>query len=443
MELVNYARRANVRKWLLAAAVIILCCIPFFRSYDLRDRPLREDEIYWIGQAYYFHLAFQERDLSNPDWQLLPARENPALGKFVIGLGLRLDGLSVTKPDWLGVFYIIAKDRPNAWGEARDQQERQAVVDRMEPATRELAMNQNRFEYPVEYATTARAIMLVFGAISVAGVFVLASLYMNLAAAFLAALLFALHPAVVSAYTEVGVDILAIAFSLHAVICFTLIERSVWQRTSHPKLCRSLLCIGGGLSLAFAVGSKINAVVIGFLGATMCLFFLISFLRHKSGDPKNSLATMIVLLVISLAVFVGSNPGNYPNPANGIRALYADSQRSLEVQKGIPAVRHPLSSWGEHLQAVTNLTAFNPVIFLLIVGAFVFQIVTVRKSENPFPIIALWWLIAVVALTAWIPFARARYALPVIAPSVILVCGAAERLFQSVSAKIATRGKIS
>jgi hypothetical protein len=255
--------------------------------------------------------------------------------------------------------------------------------------------------------------------------------------------LFALHPAVVSAYTEVGVDILAIAFSLAAVICFALIERRVWKKTSHPKLYRSLLCIGGGLSLAFAVGSKINALVIGFLGATICLLFLISFLRHKSGESKDCLKTMIVLLVISLTVFVGSNPANYPNPAKGIRSLYSDSQRSLEVQKGIPAVRHPLRSWNEQLRAVADLTAFNPVIFFLVVGAFIFQIAAVRKPGNPFPLIAFWWLIAVVAVTAWIPFARARYALPVIAPSVILVCGAAERLFQIVAAKIATRGKIS
>ena len=443
MELMNQPGRAFVRKWLLAVAVIIPCCIPFFRSYELRDRPLGEDEIYWIGQAYYFHLAFEERNWSHPDWQLLPARENPALGKYVIGLGLRLDGLSVTKPDWLGVFYTIAKNRPNAWGEVRDQQERQAVVDRMEPVTRELAVNQNRFDYPVEYATAARAIMVVFGAISVAGVFVLASLYMDFVWAFLASLLFALHPVVVSAYTEVGVDILAIAFSLLAVICFVLIERGVWRKSQRPGLCLNLLCIGGGLSLAFAVGSKINAIVVGFLGAAMCLLFVVSFLRQKSDESKSSLKTMIVLLVISLAVFVGSNPVDYPNPAKGIRALYADSQRSLEVQKGIPAVRHPLRSWKEHLRAVADLTAFNPIIFSLIVGAFVFEIVAAFKSGKPFPVIALWWLIALVAVTAWIPFARSRYALPVIAPSVILVCGVVERLIQIVASKIATRGKIS
>jgi hypothetical protein len=142
-------------------------------------------------------------------------------------------------------------------------------------------------------------------------------------------------------------------------------------------------------------------------------------------------------------VFVGSNPADYPNPVKGIRALYADQQRSLEVQKSIPAIRHPLRSWNEQLQAVTDLTAFNPLIFLLIAGAFVFQIVAVCKSGKPFPVIALWWLIAVVAVTAWIPFARPRYALPVIAPSVILVCDAVERLFQMGASMMATRRKIS
>ena len=39
------------------------------------------------------------------------------------------------------------------------------------------------------------------------------------------------------------------------------------------------------------------------------------------------------------------------------------------------------------------------------------------------------WVIALVAVTAWLPFARPRYALPVITPSLILVAGAGDRLF--------------
>ena len=414
----------------MLGAVIALCSIPFFRSYERRDRPLGEDEIYWVGQAYYFHLAFEQRDWTHPDWQLLPARENPVLGKYVIGVGLQLAGLSVTRPDWLGIFYIIAKDRPNAWGDDHDRAERQAVVDRMAPATRELALAQGQFEHPIEYATAARAVMLLFGVLAVVLVFVLTALYTEPLVAFLAAVVFALHPAVVAAYTEVGVDILAIAFSLLAVVHFVLIERGAWRQSTRPRLFRALLCTSGGLCLAFAVGSKMNAAVVGILGALVCLFFIAKSLRQHVQEAKESAAAMACLLIISLSVFVGLNPGNYPNPIKGVWSAYADQQRSLEVQKGIPAKRHPLRSGIERIRAIADLTAFHPAVFALIVGAFILQVVAATRAGQPLPVIALWWLIAFVVIAAWLPFARPRYALPVIAPSVVLVAGAGDRLLR-------------
>ena len=409
------------RKWLFVAALLILCAIPFFRSYDHRAEPLDEDEIYWVGQSYYFHLAFESRDWTHPDWQLLPARENPVLGKYVIGAGLRLAGLSVTRPDWLGIFYIIAKDRPNAWGNTRDQAERQAVLDRMETATRDRAITQGQFEHPPAFITASRAIMLLFGMLATVLVFALTAFYTKPPAAFLAAAAFALHPAVVTAYSEVGVDILAIAFSLLAVLHFALIERGIWRRTAHPALTRALLCAGCALSLAFAVGSKMNAVVIGFLGAALLLILAAKFLRHRIAEAGESAAVLLGALVLSLIVFIAANPGNYPNPVRGVRANYADQQRSLEVQKGIPAKRKPLRTAGERLHAIATLTAFHPAAFALVVAAVVFQIATVRRAGQPLPLLALWWLIAFAMVTVWLPFARPRYALPVIAPAVILL----------------------
>jgi type IV secretory pathway TrbD component len=144
--------------------------------------------------------------------------------------------LMVGNPDWLGVFYIIAKDRPNAWGNAHDHAERQAVVDRMDPATRERAWVHGQFESPIEYTTAARAVMLLFGMLAVVLVFVLSALYTGRLIAFVAAVLFALHPAVSEAYTTVGVDVLVLAFSLLAVVHFVLIERCVWRRSARPSL---------------------------------------------------------------------------------------------------------------------------------------------------------------------------------------------------------------
>lgn len=422
------SRAAFVRKWLMVGAVIALCSIPFIRSYQIRNRPLDEDEIYWVGQAYYFHLAFERWDWTHPDWQLLPARENPVLGKYIIGLGLRLNGLSVTTPDWLGIFYIIAKDRPNAWGDVQDRAERQAVLDRMTPAKRELALVQGQFEHPIEYATTARAVMLLSGVLAILLVFALTALYTKPLTAFLVAVVFALHPAVVAAYTEVGVDILAIVFSLLAVVHFALIERCVWRRSARPGWCRAWVCAVGGLSVAFAVGSKMNAVVVGLLGALLCLLFIAKFLRHRVHEAKESAAIMLCLLIISLTVFVSSNPGNYPNPVKGVRSVLVDQQRSLEVQKGIPAKRHPLRSASERLLAMADLTALHPAIFGLVLGAFFFHVIAARRAGQPLPLFAIWWLIACVAVTAWLPFARPRYVLPVIVPSVILLASAVDRL---------------
>ena len=60
---------------------------------------------------------------------------------------------------------------------------------------------------------------------------------------------------------------------------------------------------------------------------------------------------MLCLLLIASAIFFGLEPGNYPNPVKGVWSAYADQQRSLEVQKGIPAKRHPLRSTSERVRA--------------------------------------------------------------------------------------------
>ena len=412
-------------KTLLLLGVLALCAIPFFRSYENRARPLDEDEIYWVGQAYYFHLAFECGDWTHPDWQLLPARENPVLGKYVIGTGLRLAGLQVTNADWLGIFYIIAKDRPNAWGDAHDQAERQAVLGRMTPAVRERALTSGEFETPPAYAASARGIMLLFGMAASLLVFALAALYTKPLAAFLAAAAFALHPAMVTAYTEVGVDILALAFSLLAVLYFALIERRVWHRSTRPALTRTLLIAGGGLALAFAVGSKMNAVITGFTGAVLLLVLAGKYFRTRATTAKDSALALFAVLALSLVVFVAANPGNYPNPVRGVRANIADQQRSLEVQKGIPAKHKPLRSASERLRAIATLTAFHPAAFALVVAAVAWAIFASRRAGGTLPLVAIWWLIAFVMVTAWLPFARPRYALPVIAPSVILLASAA------------------
>ena len=95
------------------------------------NAPLQEDEVYWIGSAYCYHLA-SEGEWSHEDWQLLPARENPALGKYVIGATLALCGREIDSPDLLGSFYLIFAGMPGAWGEGEAFEKRTAVANRVD-----------------------------------------------------------------------------------------------------------------------------------------------------------------------------------------------------------------------------------------------------------------------------------------------------------------------
>jgi hypothetical protein len=414
----DISRISQFGKWWLVVAVVALCAIPFFRSYELRERPIEEDEIYWIGQTYYYHLAFESCTWSDPDWQLLPARENPVLGKYLLGLGLKLNGLSVTNLDWLGVYYHIGR---KSWGEGHDREERQAVMDRMQASVRDAAVNEDRFEYPPAYLICSRSIMAVFGVLSVVTVFFLTSLYTSRIAAFLAAVLFSLHPAVVAAYTEVGVDILAIAFSSLTVLHFVLIQRAVWRGCARPRLWRALICGTGGLSLALAVGSKLNAAVVGFLGTWLCLAAAVTFVRRRSETAKEQFVALATVLLLAFFLFVVSNPLDYPNPVRGLWAAYVDQQHSLELQKARLPIPPPPQNWGERFHALAILTAFDPVGFALIAGIFALQVVlAIRQRVSP-SIVDFWWLIAVVLVSLWLPFVRVRYVLPVVAPSIILV----------------------
>ncbi|MHC5540680.1 hypothetical protein ACYOEI_20875, partial [Singulisphaera rosea] len=87
------------------------------------ERP-HVDEVYWIGSAYYFDLAVLRGELDHPDWRLLPARENPPIGKYLIGAVLYAGGIRVETLDALGSYYLTFWD----WGKGEDRAKRQAVV---------------------------------------------------------------------------------------------------------------------------------------------------------------------------------------------------------------------------------------------------------------------------------------------------------------------------
>lgn len=412
----NDVSEQNRRSRRSLAGIVAVCCIPFILAFNQRDRTIEIDEIYWIGQAYYFHLAFEKRDWSHSDWQLVPAHQNPVVGKYVIGSGLRMNGLSVTDTDWLGVYFYITR---KAWGEGSDREGRRELVERMRPEARERLITNEEFEFPPEYLLVARTVMLFFGVTAVALVFFLGSTYMKPGAALCVAAVFALHPAVGEAYTNVGVDILACVFSLAAVIHYRMIETRSWTRLPNSSVWIPLIVLSGALCLACAVGSKLNAALVGFVGVWFsCATFLRSRTQLTDDGAKPALMTAL-MLAMSAIVFVLVNPVTLNDPISGLRNAIQVPQTDLALQKQV--LPDPLTNFGAKLVAVAGLSAAHPLLFLFVIAAFAFHVRDRLLTKQPWTIVAVWWLITLIGILMWIPFARHRYLVPLIPPSLILL----------------------
>lgn len=413
------------------AAVFVLCLIPFLRASRSIQREPGLDEIHWIGQSYYFHLAFEKGEWSHPDWRLIPATQNPVIGKYIIGLGLHLNGQSITNLDWLGVYYQVVK---RGWGEGRDRELREELMTHVSPAVREAAEH-DQFNYSPQVLTTARAVMMLFGILSTVLMFVLCTQIMGRIPAFLAALIFALHPVIAVADTNVGVDILAIFFSLLAFLHFLLIQRRVWADHQHEGWIRTLVVAAGGASVGLAVGAKPNAMIIVVFGGVLAAAYLAAFVLDRTKALREQFLAMTLLLVVALVLFVVSNPVNFPNVVSGVKAGFVDAQRAVVLEQAV--LPDPLTRWGQKLYALATMTSGHPVVFLLIIVAAGAQLTELRSWKERLPIAALWWSVAVTMVAVWLPFARPRYVLPVIAPSIIVLCLGIDRLEKKYRARIA------
>src|SRR5687768_1535066 len=94
---------SRARFWVAVAWSAVLLVLVVGQAAWTAGAPAHTDEIYWTGSAYYLDLILRG-ETRHPDWQLLPARENPPIGKYLIGAALKAGGTSVETPDLLGEF---------------------------------------------------------------------------------------------------------------------------------------------------------------------------------------------------------------------------------------------------------------------------------------------------------------------------------------------------
>jgi hypothetical protein len=399
------------------------------------------DEVYWVGSSYYYHLAVHERDWHHPHWTLYAALENPPLAKYAIGATLAATGQRVATIDPLSyaIDYWIRRDPRLAGITETDRQGRARVVQAGDAAAlRELHRTQR---VPV----TPRMVMTVRTAM--AGLTVLASLGLlafGLGAGaplggLLAAIALLVHPVVVESCGQVAADAPALAATTLAALAGLVWYRhfSTGPATGARELGWSVV---SGVAVALACAAKMNSLVMLALMGLATLAVTASSLRRRDFRGAGwSAVNGLVIAATAVLLFVLINPAIVMHPREGIRAVFGLWSAAEEVQAVV--LGGYLADVPERANAVMALLYGGWWGFggFVAIGAGWF----VRRPRDPAARFALgWWLVALASVMAWLPFARVRYLMPVLTPSLVIAAWALADLAERAAGwATARRGK--
>jgi hypothetical protein len=416
-----FHRRAAVRRgavWFLAWLAATLGSVTYFVEH--RTTPVDPDEIYWIGSAYYYHLAFERGEWNHPDWKLMSARENPPVSKYVMGLGLAMAGQHIVDREMLGCFVLMFKD-PRKWGEGAYYERRMADIGNMTAERCARPLGGPGVTNKPALLLYARRVMLVATILASLVILVLGASVANPATGLIASQLFLLHPITIFTYNHAMADAAALLFSAIAALATWRFLQRLTEAAPVTLRDGTALTLFSGTALALASGAKMNSLIIVMVFGLAVVGVATMALRQ--GDrPRavHALAYGVATAVVAFGLFVLINPAILADFTGSLRAVFAEQRVGLEfTMRAMPELR--LQGLDDKFGAVSHV-AFGPMTFTL--GA-VICLVPALRSRRPGPwLIAVWWIVAVVVVTAWIPIAWGRYVLPVVAPSALLLAHA-------------------
>jgi hypothetical protein len=427
------------------------------------------DELYWIGSTYYFHLAWSEPDWTHSDWQLLPARENPPFGKYMMGAWLAFHGKPVTDINLLGTYFTHFRlTLPLMQGDGETVEKRLRVESRMDPKVIERITNAHgRVTLDPEQLILGRNLSLLLGILATVGVFLMGYGTRGAFTGFVSAYLFGHHPIFEEVYKRAMIDVIAITFSIYAMICFVyLITRLA--RPVRSRRDRWIDAFLGGLNailVAMACGSKMNSLVVVGVILLITMFCVVEtwtgygarifkafadvgrdskLVRLLTGDPSSrpervldqdvssgqhpvdfrEICVRVVvwaggILTAALLIFVAFNPTVLQDPIGGLNALFEEHRITGELQaKYVGAkLNTPVERW----RVVFDRLIWDPVWNVIIFAAVVWHSLRGIRQRDASCMILVWWTVSLVMILAWIPFAWSRYFLPLIPPTALLL----------------------
>jgi len=422
------ASRRRMLPWFLGWLAVTAGVLAF--QARPAQTPLDVDEFYWIGSTYYHHLAFERGEWRHPDWRLLPARENPPVAKYVLGLGLSLGGQPIATPDLLGTFYLIFQHTPHAWGEGEAYAKRNAVVERMRPELRERLRSGAQLQLDTRLLFAGRRTILACMVVTSLLVFLLGARLVHPLAGLLASALLGMHPTAVQSYNLAHSDIVALLFSTAAAWATFAFVKRIRDPDVPTGTALFLRAAGTGLLLALACGAKMNALVVFALAGAAVAIALFQRWRRDARGFGPAVAAGATVAATALAGFIALNPAITGDPIGGLAATVTEHRATELIQARF--MRDHLITLPAKFAAVGQLTA-KSTLALAVVAAAAFGLV-LRSRHDGLRFLALWFLIGLLAVTLWIPFPIGRYVLPLVLPGVLLLGGlagaGAERLWR-------------
>jgi hypothetical protein len=396
-----------------ALVVVVLVAGSMFRG-GIR---MHQDEPAWIGSAYYFDLlARGEPD--HPDWRLLPARESPFVGKFLFGVALRAAGHPVQSFDPLAAWHEAWRLPSGAGGGSLARAERLAVSRRLSADAR-LAIRRNRFRYvQPSQLVAARLVAASFGIACAVAVAALGLRCRGPATGLVAGIAFALHGLAIDGYTHAMFDVIALAFSALAMLALIALVGPAWGDPGGPRRTLAMGLITGVL-LALAVGTKMNAMIVVLVAASLAVVVLARAARTGDRRGPGVARSLGLSLVVGLLAFITINPTLHGDLAGGLRDLFAMPARTTRVQASF--LPDHLTTLGAKFRAVSTLVCGHPGGLIALTLVTLWPTWEGLRRFSPRSVLVLWWWTALGAVLAWIPFPWPRYALPLLPPAALLL----------------------
>ena len=396
--------------------VVVIVALLQFLPY-IGAEPFHGDESIWIrSSATYFGLVL-EGDLDAEEWWNWEGRDQPPVGRYLIGAGIFLTGHG----DRLGELAALPDydfEQGPQWN--RDH----GTVP------------------PRDILLSLRRVMVVFGVLCCLTLYATGYLAFGPGTGLLAGVLLAFSPAAQACCRRSMTDAPLMLFMLLALLFTVGLARESLRGRPWRATIMSILA---GLAVGLATATKYNGALSGIVLVVAGLWLATAPRRRPAVTepdgktdgplplaPRSIVGLTSLAVFLSLALFFAVNPTLHRRSLHQVQTILKQRQDTVRQLADAPGALH---SVGERIVAVAGsallpgpnsctplgrLIPFPVELFLMPAGLIVLGLREIRSLRGTGPpsagsAVLAWVLVTYPVVTLWLPHDWVRYYLPQVA----------------------------